>query len=270
MINGLIYVLVILIGASIGSFLSVVIYRIKAGEKGIIFGQSYCPMCKKNLSITDMIPIASFIILRGKCRKCKKNISPYYFFLEVVTGLVFLTTYLKFPFVLWLQNGTPIPDIFLLTKFIFYSIYGVFLIAIFFYDLQTKEIPEIFLFPFIILAIIGTIVTKEPILISAIIAVIISFIFFGGQIFLSKGKWLGEGDLYIGIAVAIILGWEKFILFIVLTYLIGSVISVPLLITKKTKLKSEIPFAPFMILSSFICIFLGENIVNWYLNGIIF
>lgn len=270
MANTLILILIFLLGASIGSFLSVVLYRVKNGKKGIVFGHSYCPKCKKKLVIIDMVPIASYVMLRGKCRHCKKSISPYYFFLELITGLVLLATYLKFPFVIWLLNETPIPDLFMLMQFVFFSIYGCFFVAIFFYDLQTKKIPDLFLFPLLAVAAIGTLLMEKPDIINALIAVAAALLIFGGQILVSKGKWLGEGDLYLAIAIALILGWEQFLLFVVLSYLIGALTSIPLLVTKKTGLKSTIPFGPFMVLAAFLCIFFGDEIITWYLQGIIF
>lgn len=261
--------LVFLFGASIGSFLSVVLYRVKNGKKGIVFGQSYCPLCKKKLVIYDMIPIASYVILRGKCRHCKKNISPYYFFLELVTGLVLLATYLKFSFLIWLPDGTPIPDLAALLDFIFYGIYGCFFVAVFFYDLQTRRIPDILLFPLLTVSAIGTLIMGTPDILSAFIAALIALLFFGGQILVSRGKWLGEGDFYLSLAIALILGWQKFILFTVLSYLIGALVTMPLLAMKKTSLKSAVAFGPFMVLAGFLAMFLGDEIISWYLNGII-
>ncbi len=270
MANTLILILIFLFGASIGSFLSVVLYRVQNGKKGIVFGQSYCPKCKKKLVIVDMVPIASYVMLRGKCRHCKKSISPYYFFLELITGLVVLSTFLKFPFVIWLLDGTPIPDLQMLVQFIFYATYGCFFVGIFFYDLQTKKIPDLFLFPLLAVAAIGTLLMGTPDIINALIAVAAALLIFGGQILVSKGKWLGEGDLYLAIAIALILGWEKFLIFVVLSYLIGAMTSIPLLVMKKTELKSAVPFGPFMVLAAFLCIFFGNEIIAWYLQGIYF
>ena len=109
-----------------------------------------------------------------------------------------------------------------------------------------------------------------PDIINALIAVAAALLIFGGQILVSKGKWLGEGDLYLAIAIALILGWEIFLLFVVLSYFIGAITSIPLLATKKTGLKSAVPFCPFMVLAAFLCIFFGDEIIAWYLQGIIF
>ena len=158
----LILIFIFLLGASIGSFLSVVLYRIKKSEKGIIFGQSYCPECKKKLVITDMIPIASYLILRGRCRHCKKQITPYYFFLELITGLVLLSVYLKYPFLYWLQNGTFMPDLNLLVTAIFFGIYGCFFVAIFSSIYKPIKIPDLFLYPLIGLGIMGTLIMGTP------------------------------------------------------------------------------------------------------------
>lgn len=270
MANIIVLFLIFLLGASIGSFLSVVLYRVNNGKKGIVFGQSVCPKCGKRLVITDMVPIASYVMLRGKCRHCKTNISPYYFFLELVTGLVLLATYLKFPFLIRLLDGTPIPDLQMLLQFFFFAIYGCFFVAIFFYDLQTKKIPDIFLFPLIGTALAGTLLMGDPEILSALIAVVLALAVFGGQILVSKGKWLGEGDLYLAIAMAVIFGWQTFVLFVVLSYLSGALLTLPLLLSKKASLKSAVPFGPFMVFAGFLCVFFADEIIAWYLNGIFF
>ena len=258
--NLLITILIFLLGASIGSFLSVVIYRIRTNKKGIIFGQSQCQSCKKKLTSLDLIPIVSYIVLRGKCRKCSKKISPQYIFLEIITGLVLVAIYTKFPFFL---TGTI--SLSTLLPFILFSIYSIFFIAIFFFDLRTSKIPDAFLFPLIGITIIGSLILGTPGIISMILAALIALIFFGGQILLSKGKWLGEGDLIFSFSLAIIFGWQLFLVSIISGYFVGAMVSIPLLISKKAKLKATIPFGPFLVIGAFITIFFGLDILEWYL-----
>jgi len=256
--------LIFILGASVGSFLSVVIYRIQKNKKGILFGHSFCPKCKTRLKSTDLIPIVSFVISKGKCKYCKTKISTFYPLLELTTGITFLALYTKFQFIEELQPGIFEINSPSIISFIFYALYGSLLIATFFYDLQTKKIPNMFLYSLIGLSIIGSIIIQEHTLASILIAVLINTIFYGGQIAISKGKWLGEGDVYLTTSLAIIFGWKLFIVSTVLTYFAGTMIALPLLLTKKTNKQTEIPFAPFIIIGAFITIFFGNDIASWY------
>lgn len=253
--------LIFVTGASLGSFLSVVLHRFQKKEQGIFLGRSKCPSCKKNLESKDLIPLISFMILRGKCAYCKTKINPAYFFLELSMGLLAILFYLKFPFMM--ENVLLWGNILL---FLLHLVYSLLLLGIFFYDLRHMQIPDVLLFPLIGLTFIGSILISGMNFLNMMIALGIIMLFLGGQIVLSKGKWLGSGDLYLGISMAFLLGWEKLLVAIVITYGIGAAISLMLLFNKKINAKAKIPFAPFMVLGTFSSIFLGEKILLWYLN----
>lgn len=268
-ITFLLAIFILVLGASVGSFLSVVIHRINKGKKGIIFGKSVCPKCRKKLKTIDLVPIFSYLFLKGKCRYCKKKISSEYLSLELLTALIFLAIYFKYPFLIEdFETGTAFANNELLIPFIFHIIYGIFFVGIFFYDLKHKEIPNLFLFPLIAVALLGSLVIGIPGSISMMIAVGIALAFFGGQILISGGKWLGEGDLYFGIGMALIFGWQLLIAALVISYTFGAIVSVFLLLSKKVTAKSKIPFAPFLILGSLITMFFGEEILTWYLTSL--
>lgn len=260
-------ILIFLLGASVGSFLSVVTYRIENNKKGIILGKSYCPSCKKKLLARDMIPVISYLVLRGKCRHCHKKISPFYLFLEIVSGMTFVALYLYYPFLEFsgTQNPTFNPQTFL--QFIFYTLYSSFFIGIFFYDLKTKKIPDLFLFPLIIATAIGSLVLGTPPFASIVFALMIAAVLFGGQIFISKGTWLGEGDLYLALALAIMFGWERFLVTIVVSYFLGALVSIGLLVSKKATKKTAIPFGPFLVLGALVTLFFGNDLIAWYITN---
>lgn len=257
-------ILLVVLGTSLGSFLSVVIHRVEKQQKGIIIGRSRCPHCRKTLSAADLVPIFNYIYLRGKCRYCKKQISPMYFFLEITSALVFVLLYLKFPFVREYGAGAYNIDTATLLQYFLYALNGVFLIGIFFHDLQYTRIPDIFIWPFIAISLASSLVMKNVDFPNLIIAVALALLFFGGQRFLSKGTWLGEGDVYVGVGMAFLFGWQLLIVAIVLTYLLGAVISILLLMLKKVDRKSKIPFAPFMVFGSFATLLYGQEILAWY------
>lgn len=256
-----------ILGASIGSFLSVVIFRLKHKQKGAIIGRSRCPHCKKTLSTYDLIPIVNYILLGGRCRYCHTSISIYYFFLEITTALVFLLMYLRFPFVLdgnMLSNYAI--DWMTALQYLFATVNGTLLIGIFFFDLQYMEVPDLLVYPLIVIGLLGSLVTKAVDFPSILIAMAIAAVFFGGQRVLSKGKWLGEGDIYVALGMAVIFGWKLFLIAVSFSYVIGALICIILLATKSLKVKSKIPFAPFLVFGTFVTILYGNEILAWYLN----
>jgi prepilin signal peptidase PulO-like enzyme (type II secretory pathway) len=265
--SGIVMIFLAILGASLGSFLSVVIYRLKHNIKGTLVGRSRCPNCKKNLKSYDLIPVLNYIILGGRCRYCKKPISLYYFFLEITTGLVFLLMYLRFPFVadgaiLGLYTIDPMTAL----QYVFATINGTLLIGIFFFDLQYMEVPDMLIYPLIVIATIGTLITGSVSFPDLLIAIAAALVFFGGQRLVSKGKWLGEGDVYVALAMAVMFGWKLFIVAVSFSYVIGAALCLFLLAIKSLKAKSKIPFAPFLVFGTFVTILYGNEILAWYMN----
>lgn len=268
-------IIIFILGSAIGSFISVVIHRIKTKQKGILFSRSACPACKKKIKWQHLIPVFSWIYLGGKCAYCGKKISSHYLLLELITGLLFVTTFLKLNFI----TGTPSlinPTIIsyqidwkIFQEFFFYAVEFAFLVSIFFYDLLYKEIPDKLSLPAIAIAIIGGLIIGTPSGLSMLIGAGILFTFFSLQFFLSKGAWIGGGDLRMGILMGVLLGWEKGLLALMLAYILGGIFSLALLISKKVTRKTAIPFGPFLVIGTITALFFGESIINWYLNIVI-
>lgn len=250
-----------LLGTCIGSFMSVAIPRLKNGEKGIIRGRSKCPHCQKNLKASDLIPLLSFTLLRGRCRFCQKKISAFYPIIELITGLIFVFIIRKFAPLQFTQDSV-IPWVTTLLYFIYSSI----LIFTFFYDLKYMEISDHILLPGIILALTATILKTTPNIIDALIGAAIPLFFFGLQIFISKGAWMGGGDLRIGAFIGLILGWKLVMVALILSYILGAFLSMGLILGKRATLKTAIPFAPLLVTGTFLTIFFGENFLQWYLQ----
>ncbi len=262
-INTVITITTFIMGTAFGSFLSVVLHRFHDQKKGIIIGRSACPHCQHPLKNRDLMPLISYLLLRGKCRYCEKKIGLEYFILELAMGIISVLLLWKFPFLIEKSQVVSWPN---LAYYFLYFFESWLFLGIFFYDLKYLEIPDLFLVPLIVMTLLSSIIMGKLSLLSLLIAAIIAVGFFGGQILVSKGRWLGEGDLYLAIAMAFLFGWEKLLLAIVLTYFIGAAISVGLLVFKKVNSKSKIPFAPFMVGASFITLFFGNEILQWYFN----
>jgi len=255
------YLLIFLIGSSIGSFLNVLIYRFPKGED-FLSSRSFCPKCRHKLNWYDLIPLLSFFLLKRKCRYCKEPISFHYPLIELLTGIFFC----------FIFYNLEINFLF----FIYFSIITFFLILIFFYDLKYYIIPNILVYSLIFLAFVFNIFshfypesllmpsTQYSILNTTCTAFGTSFFFL--LIFLiSRGKWIGFGDIKFFVFMGLFLGFPKILAAIFLASLLGSIIGLVLIVFKKKGLKSEIPFGPFLITGTYLAFF-WENFINWYLN----
>lgn len=253
-------------GTIIGSFLNVVILRYNTGTP-IINGKSACFSCAKRLSWYELIPIFSFIALRGKCADCKSKISWQYPLVEFFTGLLFLATYLKL-------NGSYSFFIQGLPLDIFYY-FGVFsiLIVITVYDLRHKIIPDLFVFSFAFISLIWFIAKSTSDVDLA------NWDLWAGPIlampfflmwFLSGGRWMGLGDAKLALGIGWFLGLVSGTSAVIFGFWIGAVVSVLLLLAqrlnltgKKLTIKSEIPFAPFLILGLLVVFFFGFDVMSF-------
>jgi prepilin signal peptidase PulO-like enzyme (type II secretory pathway) len=252
-------IFVFVFGLCIGSFLNCFIYRLEQKKK--ITGRSFCPHCKHTLKWIDLIPVLSFLFLKGKCRYCKKKISIQYPLVELATGVIFILifNFLIFNFV----NNFLILE-FLNLAFWFYIASS--LIIIFIYDLKHYIIPDKILFPAIIITFLYQLFTNFNLIINFLIAVVIASGFFLTIFLISKGKWMGFGDVKLAVLMGLLLGVQNVLVALFLAFFLGSVISIMLIIFNKKRLKSEIPFGPFLIAGTFLAMFWGQQLVLWYLN----
>ena len=239
---------VFIFGLIIGSFLNCVIWRTYKGES-FLLGKSYCPSCKHDLGFWDLFPLFSFIFLKGRCRYCGKKISFQYPLVEIITGIVFSFVFL--------QVG-------LTAELFFLMVIMALFIAIFIFDLKHYIIPDSFVFSGILVSLIWIIYLGIEInyFISAICASLFFFLIW----FFSKGMAMGFGDVKLAFFLGLVLGYPNIIVGIFLGFLFGAIIGLIMVIFQKKKIKSEVPFAPFLLAGSFIAIFWGSNIINWYLS----
>ncbi|MCX6764269.1 MAG: prepilin peptidase [Candidatus Nealsonbacteria bacterium] len=257
MFDFIIYFFVFIFGLIIGSFLNCVIYRLEK-EESFLFGRSYCPHCKKTLKAMDLIPILSFMALRGKCRYCKKKISWQYPLVELGTAFLFILLFQHFG----------LGSNFL--GFVFYSAIFCFLIVVFVYDLKHFLIPDKIIYPAIALALIYNFFNLNNLLFNFLPSALGGFVFFLIIFLISQGKWLGFGDVKLVFLLGLFLGFPNILLALFLSFTIGAIIGIGLIVLKRKNLKSEVPFAPFLVLGSLIAFFWGEKILNWYLSLIVY
>jgi leader peptidase (prepilin peptidase)/N-methyltransferase len=277
-----------LIGASFGSFLNVLYFRYHPDKfilnKDIIKGRSYCPKCHKTLSFYELIPVISFIIQGGRCRSCKQKISFQYILIEILSGLIFVFTplFLKNNFITFFSK---IHNIYYFWGLSFiWSIILLTLILIALIDLKFQIIPNelnlFLLFLGIILSVLqfynwndfysllgpyGALLGfKNNLIINKLIALLFSLILFGGLVALTLGRGMGMGDVKLMIALGIVFGWPEIIIVSILSFILGGIISIITLILKRKTMKSLLPFGPFIVVSSFLVIFFGYEILKFY------
>ncbi len=272
--NLFIMVIIFVIGSAFGSFLSVAIGRTLKGKKGIFLGKSECPKCRHHLTTVDLIPIISWVFRRGRCAYCHKAISIEYPTLELLSGLLFISNYTS----LLTTTGNfdlaepPTNTVVFWIKMAYLCLISVSLLSICFSDLKTKTIPNIFLTIWIILCVPAFLAGPASLasaLPDHLIALAIALIFFGSQYLLSRGRWLGSGDIFIAAGMGPLLGWQKLVLAIVLSYFVGAIIGIILLLTRRQKAGSAIAFGPFLVMGTLISLYFGNQIISWYLSTLI-
>jgi len=252
--NTLTIIFIFIIGTLIGSFLNVVIFRIPKGES-ISFPPSHCQNCKTRLTVLDLIPIISYIYLRGKCRTCGEKVSVQYPIIEGVTGLVFIFTYVNF--------GVSF-------AFLEYAIILSLLVAIFVIDYKHYIIPD-GMNLLIFLVALGFLLVGFFMGDYGLSDILYRFygLILGGGFFLLVAiitGAMGGGDIKIMAALGFLFGFTQTLVLIFFSFIIGGVMSGLLLVLKLKKRKDHIPFGPFICIAAFITIFWGEDLIRWYTN----
>ena len=242
------------LGLVIGSFLNVVIYRIPEGKSIIYPPNSFCPKCGHKLSSLDLIPVLSWIFLKGRCRYCGEPISIKYPLVELLTGTLFILVFSVY--------GISIKTI---TSLILVSV----LIAVSFIDIKYKEIPtEITVTGFIlvlaayIFSFITKIMTIQELLdylYGFLLAAVVMFIF-------ALPGWMGGGDFKLSAFIGFVLGFKLTIVFLFLSFAIGGLISIIQIMFTKGSIEKYVPFAPYLALGSITALLLGHQIINIYLQ----
>jgi len=240
---GIFYIFFFVLGTVIGSFLNVVILRLK-NKRSVFKKPSHCPFCKKKLAWFELVPIISFIIQKGKCRHCGKRISLQYSLVEFFTGLIFLLLFIY-----------QLP--------VFWFLISCFLIVLFVYDLKHYLVPDKIIYPAIIISFFYRLWLPVP---NYLLAAAIGGAFFLLIFLISRGKWMGLGDVKIGVLMGLVLGLSHLFIALFLAFLIGGAVSIILLALKRKTLKSEIPLGPFLTGATFITLLWGDILLNWYLN----
>ncbi len=221
------------------------VQRCMAGET--IGGRSRCNACKIQLKAIELVPVLSFVLLRGKCRNCKSSISNWHFFVEVILGLAFVSVFFITP-----EIGPQ--DVFI-RLFLLSSLFVLFL-----FDAKHGVLPDLItlptlLFTFLYMWFAGYDVPQM------LGGAVIGSGFFALQYILSKGRWVGSGDIRLGAIMGVMLGLTGVLLALGIAYVAGALIAIVLLLAKRKKMADAIPFGIFLIPSTVVVWYWGERIL---------
>lgn len=265
-------VIFFIFGLIIGSFINVLVYRLHVAED-IFFDRSRCRHCKKIIAWYDNIPLISFILLKFRCRECEKKISWQYPLVELATGILFAVA----GFFFFDPADTSTWSI-----VIYFLGIILALVTIFVYDLLYLEIPDVILWPAVVWAAAFSLffsLNHDAIGIRSasldmqfflrMIAASVAFIFLFFLSFVSKEKWMGRGDAYLAILLGIIVGWPNILLALFLSFFLGALCGIILVLAHQKKMSGQIPFAPFLIIGTGIALFWGDCLVSWYMRLIL-
>lgn len=237
-------------GFVFGSFINVIIDRVPSG-KFFSDKRSYCESCGKNLKWYDLVPLLSFILIKGKCRYCKTPIPKRLLLVEILTGIGFLSIYH------FSDAGLSFTLIFLLLIFSLY-------VAIFFIDAKHHIIPDSILITLLCATLLMHIINGAD-LTQYIITGIISFIFFLILYLITKSKGIGFGDVKFSFVIGFMLGFPEAIVAFYAAFLTGAIISIILILIGKKKAKgSVIAFGPFLIIGVAIAALYTHEIISLF------
>lgn len=295
------------IGACLGSFTTMLVYRLHHEIPGVLAGRSQCPNCQKSLYWYQLIPIVSWFLQGGKCGHCQKPVSIRYPLIELTFALVFAI------FTQHFYGAIELPMI-LITVFFF--------LVLFFYDLLYLEVDDRLAQPFIVIIFLNLLLTlgseleqivgggvifiwllffifrlripvtaasekkydqwftiflcvvfllatfSEAGLREFLIGGIVGFGFYALQYYASGKTWVGAGDMRLGLILGLVLGWKVLLLCLFLAYIIGSLVAIVLLILGKAGRKTALPMGAFLMPAGLVCLYAGPELWDWYWGGI--
>lgn len=274
----MIWLVLVVLGLCLGSFVNALVWRLHEGSElkaqnskhrskklstkdlSILTGRSMCPDCHHELAGKDLVPVLSWLWLRGKCRYCHKPISWQYPLVELLTAVLFVLSYLWWPYVF---QGVG------LYNFIFWLIFLVGFMALAVYDLRWQMLPDKLVFPLIVLAVLqllGGFIFYNfgwQALAGVVWGILISSGIFYVVFQFSRGEWIGGGDVKLGVVIGLLLGGPLMsLLMLFVASCLGTIAGIPLLLAGKRKVR--VPFGPFLLAATVFVMLFGTGIISWY------
>lgn len=274
MISIMVIALLIMLGLAFGSFAEALVWRLHqqslpkrqrvASDKelSMLTGRSMCPSCKHKLFAADLIPLLSWLYLKGRCRYCHVPIGWHSPLLELATAALFVVSYHWWPF--GFENGG-------MLSFAVWLVALVGFVALVLYDLRWMLLPDKIVFPLLALAFVNVLVGATifgggvDAIVNAGLGVIVSGGLFFVLYLVSQGRWIGFGDVKLGFVIGLLLGDPTTALFGLFTAsLLGTLFSLPGLLSRRLSRTSKLPFGPFLITGAIIAMLFGRSIIDLY------
>jgi prepilin signal peptidase PulO-like enzyme (type II secretory pathway) len=274
----MIIVLLALLGLTFGSFVNAFVWRLheqevlsekkrkpskkQLAELSIMKGRSMCPDCKHELAAKDLVPLFSWIYLRGRCRYCGKPISWQYPLVEAATAVLFAVSYAWWPAALssgldWLL-------------FALWLVFIVMFMALAVYDLRWLLLPNRIVFPLMWLAALYALLlaidsSSARVALHAFLGALVLAGTFWVLFQVSAGKWIGGGDVKLAVVLGLLAGTPlNALLILFFSSVIGTVFSLPILLKGKQAMKVQVPYGPFLLAATIVVVLFGAKVIDWY------
>lgn len=247
-----------------GSFAGAVAWRLHE-KRNFVSERSECEHCHHVLAWYDLVPVISWLSLKGRCRYCRRSISGQHPLVELATAGLFVLSYAAWPY------GTDTVGVVLLSLWL---VFVVALVVLAIYDLKWMLLPDVIVFPLIVLGIafglIRAIGIEDRTVADSLWQLVFGMMSIGGiygtLYVVSKGAWVGFGDVKLGIFMGAVLGWQAGLVALILANAIGFLVIAPGLLTKKLTRHSRVPFGPFLIAGFLIAGLFAQLVIDWYMG----
>lgn len=275
----MLYIFAGVFGLVVGSFLNAYVWRLYIRETqseeddnaarsdnphSIINGRSMCTECEHTLGVKDLVPVASWIWLRGKCRYCKQPISWQYPAVEIITAVLFILS------VWW---WIPEPDSFwpAAQLLAWLAVTGLF-IALSVYDIRWYILPNAMLGPLLVLAVLLQVMAAasgapvEEWLVRPLVGGLGAFLFFYLLHLLGRGKWMGGGDVKMVFILGLLVGGVSVVVGLFIAFITAAIVGTGLILADKRDRTGMVPFGPFLLLGFWVAFFFGKALADWYVD----